>query len=81
MAKQAESVYVISLLKSICMSEIEEENPRYTQFVEGFKIRRNELFRPRFFALKAFDTNGGPIDHLVSKKHALDLMKTVSLVG
>ena len=39
--EQAEAVYVSSMLKSICMSEIEEENPRFTQFVKGFKVKRN----------------------------------------
>ena len=38
---QAEAVYVSSLMKSIFMSELEEENPRFTQFVKGFKVKRN----------------------------------------
>ena len=36
--EQAEAVYVFSLLKSITMTEIEEENPKFTQYVTGFKV-------------------------------------------
>ena len=63
------------------MSEIEEENPRYTQFVKGFKIKRNELFTPPYYALKAYENNKGPIDHLISTKQAISLLKTASIVG
>ena len=68
MARQAEAVYSVSLIKSICMTEIEEENPRFTQFVKGFKVKRNALLKPRYYALQSYEDNGGPIDHLVSKK-------------
>lgn len=50
-AMQAEAVYVIALMKSVIMTEIEEENPRYVQFVKGFKIKRNQLMKPPFYAL------------------------------
>ena len=48
---QAESVYVASLAKSICMSEIEEENKHFIPFIKSFKVKRNELMRPRYHAL------------------------------
>lgn len=80
MARQAEAVYSVSLIKSICMTEIEEENPRFTQFVKGFKVKRNALLKARYYALQSYEDNGGPIDHLVSKKQAIDLMKSVSIL-
>lgn len=77
--EQAEAVYITSLLKSIVMSEIEEENPKFTQFIESFRVKRQGIDKPRFYALKAFEDNGGPIDHLVSKKQAINLMKSISI--
>ena len=50
-AEQAEAVYTLALMKSICMTEIEEENPRFTQFVRRFKVKRNALLKPRYYAL------------------------------
>lgn len=63
------------------MSEIEEENPRFVQFIKGFKVKRNELLRPKFYALQAYENNGGPIDHLIGKKQAIQLMKTRSIAA
>ena len=50
------------------MTEIEEENPMFAQYVTSFRVRRNALLKPRFYALKAYEDNGGPIDHLISTK-------------
>ena len=58
------------------MTEVEEENPRYLQFITGFKVKRNALYRQPFYALKAYERNGGPIDHLIGKKQAIDMMLT-----
>lgn len=63
------------------MTEIEEENPRFVQFIKGFKVKRNELLRPKFYALQAYENNGGPIDHLIGKKQAIQLMKTRSITA
>lgn len=62
-----------ALVKSICMTEIEEENPLFTQFVSGFKVRRDDVMKPRYYALKAFNLNGGPLDHLIAKKSAISI--------
>ena len=55
------------------MTEIEEENPLFTQFVSGFKVRRDDVMKPRYYALKAFNLNGGPLDHLIAKKSAISI--------
>lgn len=79
--EQAEAVYVTAQLKSICMAEIEAETPKFVQYVESFKVHRNELLNPPFYALKAYELNKGPIDQLVGKKNALSLLKTISIVS
>lgn len=37
--------------------------------------------RPDYYALKAFEDNGGPIDHLVSKKQAVNLLQGASILA
>ena len=63
------------------MSEIEQENPRFAQYVKGFKVKRNSLFHAKYYALQAFEDNGGPIDHLLSKKQAMSLLKTTAVAA
>lgn len=79
--EQAEAVFVSSMLKSIVMSEIEEENPRFIQYITSFKVKRNELYKPQFYALRAFEDNGKPLDYLVGKKQAVNILKDVSLAA
>lgn len=39
-------------------------------------MKRNSLFKPKFYALQSFEDHGGPIDHLISKKQAISVIKT-----
>ena len=81
LAAQAEAVYVSALIKSVVMSEIEAENPRFVQYVKGFKVKRNALFKPPFYALQAFEDNGSPIDHLITKKQAMQLLQKIAITA
>ena len=63
------------------MCELEDENPRLMQYIKGFKVRHSSSNLTRFYALQAFEDNGGPIDYLIGKKQATALIKTISTVA
>ena len=63
------------------MCELEDENPRLMQYIKGFKVKHSSSNLTRFYALQAFEDNGGPIDYLIGKKQATSLINTISTVA
>ena len=37
--------------------------------------------RSKYYAIQAFENNKGPIDHLISKQDAIDIMKSQALIS
>ena len=63
------------------MSEAESENPKYACMITGYKIERNTYYATPYYALEACERNGGPIQHLITKAHAKELLTEYSLLG
>ena len=51
LAGHAEAVFASSMIKSIVMSEIEGENPRYVQYIKSFKVKRSMHMKTKYYAL------------------------------
>ena len=81
MVEQFEALYCYSICKSIIMSEVEEENPNFACMVTGFVIERNSMHQVPYYALNAYERNGGPINHLIGVQQAKEVLKDYSLLG
>ena len=46
----------------------------------GFKVKQNDLMKPKYYALQAYEDNKGPLDRLMGKTEALDLIKNHSIL-
>ena len=68
-------------MKSILMSETESENPLFACMLYGYRVERNTFYNTRYHGLDAYEKNGGPIKHLITKKQSSHMMKTYSLIG
>ena len=63
------------------MSELEEENPKFACLITGYNIEKNNVNQVPYYALKAYERNGGPINHLVGREQAKGVLKDYSLLG
>ena len=81
LVEQFEALYAYSMMKCVIMSEAEAENLKYACMITGFKIERNTLHATPYNGLAAYERNGGPIQHLVSKPQAIEMLKDFSLFG
>lgn len=81
LVEQFESIYCYSMLKSIVMSEIEQENPKFACLAIGYKVEKNSINKTPFYGLKSFEKNKGPINHLLNKKDCVEYLNSYSLLG
>ena len=81
LVEQFEALYCHAMLKSIVMSETEQEDPRFACMVTGYKIERNAVDQSPYFGLQAYERNKGPIDHLISKQDCQSFLASHSLLG
>ena len=78
---QFESLYCYSMAKSIMMSEAEQDDPKVSCMLTGYQVERKKINQTPFFGLKAFEKEGKPIDHLVSKKDCTKYLEKFTLLG
>lgn len=81
MAKQVESVYCYSIAKSVALTSLKREDPKLAHMVSRYQTERHVNNRIRYYALAATEQNGGPIQHFVSKKHAIEMLENYSQLG
>ena len=81
MVEQFEALYCYSLCKAIIMTELEEDNPKFACLVTGYKVEKNSMNQVPYYALDAYERNGGPIAHLVAFSQAKEVLKDYSLFG
>lgn len=87
-----EALFVFSILKSIIYSQIGD--PFISRIVAQYNIDEMTLtkkdvkdeirdFTPSvpFYALKAYEERGGPLDRLLEKKEAIKLLKEYAVLG
>ena len=63
------------------MSEVEQENKSFACMVTGFKVERNSAKQIPYYGLSAYERNGGPIEHFITKKQAIDFLQNFSMIG
>ena len=81
LVQQFYALYSFSMLKSIVMSETEQEDPNYASLVTGYAIERDKVNDTPYYGLQAFEENKGPIDHLVNRKDCIEFLNNYSLLG
>jgi len=81
MVQQTEAIYCYSSLKSMAMSELEQENRKIACIVTGYKLETQGRGKTPFYALAATEKNGGPLKHFISKDQARDLLDNHTSLG
>ena len=69
------------MAKSIIMSEAEEDEPQVSCMLTGYSVERNKIDRTPYYGLRAYETDGKPIDHLVAKKDVVQYLQKYTLLG
>jgi hypothetical protein len=69
------------MLKSIVMSETEQEDPKFACLAIAYQVERNNVHKTPFYGLKAYEKNKGPINQLISKKNCQEYLNKYSLLG
>ena len=81
LVQQFESLYCYSMMKSIVMSEAEDENPQYACLITGYNVEHSKHHATPFFGLESSQRNKGPINHLINKKDCVEHLGSRSLLG
>ena len=76
---QVETLYIFSILKSLLFSQFLDENVQ--KIVARYRIKEIEVPPAPYYALKSYELKGSPVEKMLSKEDARDILKKYSLLG
>ena len=63
------------------MRELENQNPKFTCLINSYKEHRNVVSQAPYYALRAYEINGKPLEQFCPRPEKLSFMTHQSLLG